>query len=447
MKKLIPAKTVGAAGVLDYTKELADRFTLADRFGEEYTMYHKDGDDIWLPRGLCTSDHAKYDMGVPVQFADKFVPRHDDQSRVVSEAAQLLYEGVDFILQAPTGYGKTYVGAALISAVKRRTLVITTKEDIIPQWMEAVRNCCGVKQKEIGVWRADCEPHPDHKIVIGLVHSILKGPDRYGKAAYMGFGLVIADEVHRMGADQFSQAMWWLPAYRRLGLSATPDRKDGRMGVIRGHIGPVRVKAKQDVMKFKVVAQASGWKVPTVNWYGTYKKMPHSPGKTMNLDKAMGSNKSRNQMITNFVRAAVKKGRNTIVFSSRTKHLQALQEMFVGSGISPSKIGFYVGLDGYKGSQIEKKQQRESAKACPVILATYSMASEATDIPWLDTAVFATPRSDVVQIVGRIRREWEGKPEPVVFDIVDSDSKVFTNYWKKRKKWYQSVGAKLVIKN
>jgi superfamily II DNA or RNA helicase len=454
----VKAKTVGAAAVLPFDSKVAKGLSFVDRFDLPYTMYRVDGADMWVPRGLvaskrfaCPMGSIFYDEGVPINPEDNFKPRAPyvvDQTRVVKEACQLLDKGEDFILQAPTGYGKTYLGAKMISHVKKRTLIITTKEDIIDQWKTALVATCGLKLSEIGVWRGILQPAPHQQVVVGLVQSIMKGPERYGKAAYMGFGMVICDEVHRMGAEKFSEAMWWLPAWHRVGLSATPHRKDGRGQVFRAHIGPVLVKAKQDVMKFKVIVQGTGWKVPRVHWYGAYQKMPHSFGRTMNVESKMGGSKQRNAMIVRFCKTAVVKGRHIIVFSSCISHLEALHAALVEGGILDIKIGWYVGLTNYpKGiPKREKLAMRERAKVAPVILATYQMASEATDIPWLDCAVLATPRADVEQIVGRIRRAWEGKKKPVVLDLVDTDSHVFEAYWKSRRKWYEKVGAEIVVK-
>jgi superfamily II DNA or RNA helicase len=448
----VKAKTVGAAAVLPFDSKIADRLTFIDRFDLKYLLYRIDGDYMWVPRGYAApGTHLSVDVGQTIKVADNFKPQapyEADQARVVNEACELLNHHRNFILQAPTGYGKTYLGAKMISHVQKRTLIITTKEDIINQWAIAVRKTCGFSNNEIGIWRGDFVPSPDHKVVISLVQSVMKGPDRYGDLAYMGFGMVICDEVHRMGAEKFSEAMWWLPAWHRVGLSATPHRKDGRGNVFRAHIGPVLVKAKQDVMKFRVITQGTGWKVPRVFWYGAYQKMPHTFGRTMHVEKKMGESKQRNAMIVRFCKAAVTKGRHTIVFSSCISHLQALHAALVEGGILDIKIGWYVGLTNYpKGiPKREKLAMRERAKVAPVILATYQMASEATDIPWLDCAVLATPRADVEQIVGRIRRAWEGKKTPVVFDLVDTDSHVFAAYWKSRRKWYEKVGAEIVIK-
>ena len=64
-----------------------------------------------------------------------------------------------------------------------------------------------------------------------------------------------------------------------------------------------------------------------------------------------------------------------------------------------------------------------------------------TDIPALDTAILADPRSDVEQVVGRILRVHPSKKDPVVLDLVDQDSPVFAGYANKRNRWYRRERA------
>ena len=115
-----------------------------------------------------------------------------------------------------------------------------------------------------------------------------------------------------------------------------------------------------------------------------------------------------------------------------------LASLFPTVGIPVTDMRFYVG--GMKTGQ------RERAKEARIILATYSMTADATDIPELDTLVMATPKSDVEQIVGRILRFIEGK-DPVVFDIRDETSPVFSSYGVARDRWYRSVGASTKVQN
>jgi len=443
---------VAGGAVYPWSDKLAVQALTETRFGEEYSLARHEPltDTLWLPRRLCpASADDRRSEGEVVCYGYHFLPRNEEQSKIVREGTKLLHEEQNFIIQAPTGWGKTVVGCALIALTQRRTLVITTKQDIIQQWIDAAMSVLGLSEGEIGTWNGDNSPRPEHKLVVGLVQSIMKGPERYPDVDYASFGLVVCDEVHRMGAEHFSQAMWWFPAKLRLGLSATPYRRDGRDQVFLGHIGEVQLTARQETMIPRIVIRHSDFKVPRVYRNGSYIKLPHEAGKTGHITKMLSRNNARNQLIAKFVAAAHRKARNTIVFSDSLAHLDAIHSEVVIAGVPAQDIGYYVGLGGtaYTGPERERKKQRERVKILPVILATYQMTSEATDVPWLDACVLGTPRSDVVQIIGRIRREYPDKPMPVVLDIVDGDSPVFAAFAAKRMRWYAELGCEVRVRD
>jgi len=78
-------------------------------------------------------------------------------------------------------------------------------------------------------------------------------------------------------------------------------------------------------------------------------------------------------------------------------------------------------------------------------LATYAMAAEALDIKTLNTLVMVTPKTDIVQSVGRILRTKSDSK--IIVDIVDSHD-VFQNQWKKRRAFYRNSDYDIkMIKN
>jgi superfamily II DNA or RNA helicase len=81
-----------------------------------------------------------------------------------------------------------------------------------------------------------------------------------------------------------------------------------------------------------------------------------------------------------------------------------------------------------------KKDARKLSESKQIVLGSYAMASEGLDIPTLATLVLATPKTDVVQCVGRILRVK--RSAPLIVDIVDSHS-TFKNQWNKRKTYYR----------
>ena len=245
----------------------------------------------------------------------------------------------------------------------------------------------------------------------------------------------VSGNCHRLAADVFSQCMWNLPARYRLGLSATPVRKDGRTKVLTAHIGPPMVEIRRQNMVPKVLPVRTGWNPPYIKRNGSWVPFPYRPGRTMGAAKSMAGDMARNELIVHLTYEAYQKDRKIMVFSDLRDHLETLRLLLTRQVMS-SKIGLYV------GGLSEK--QREKAAGCPIILTTYKMASEGTNIPDTDTCVLGTPKADVVQAVGRIRRIVEGKKQPVVFDLVDVGHQLFVDYYRARCKWYQSINAPIV---
>ena len=166
--------------------------------------------------------------------------------------------------------------------------------------------------------------------------------------------------------------------------------------------------------------------------------LPHQAGKTAHVDKILAVDTERNELIARLTRLAHGKGRTTVVFSTQHMHLKEIEKALLAQGVSAHDFGYYVSAS----TKAEKKVQYE-AKGKPIILTTYQMMGEGTSIDWVDTAILAMPRSDVRQPVGRIRREFENKRFPLVFDIVDRDSPVYKSYANSRNNWYKEIGAEV----
>ncbi len=191
-------------------------------------------------------------------------------------------------------------------------------------------------------------------------------------------------------------------------------------------------------MKPKILVEETGWRVPRIRERGTNYmiQIPHKAGRTMHIFNMMAGCPIRNGKAAKFVKTAFGKGRQTIVFADTLAHLDTLHNVFLKAGIPQSAMVYYVGG--------MTKAAREAAKKKPVLLCTYKMTSKGTDIPTLDAAVMMTPRADVEQIIGRLLRELEGKSQPVVLDLVDSDSPIFYGYHRARMKFYIRSGYEVV---
>lgn len=440
-----PSICTGAGHLYPDSKFLRDKFTFKTRFGDEVQLYKVTNQGLLIPRNCGTLNIDQRIKGIAINCNNFFKPRKAEQERLVSASTRLLLAGKSHIMESPTGSGKTIMGVTVAASVKKKTLIVIPKTDIIKHWCDAIEVITGQTRDNVGLIQADSCSVAGRDFVIALVHSICKD-GRYPDWVYKEFGLILFDEVHKMSAETFSQAMWLLPGIDRLGLSATTYRQDGKEFIFHAHIGPVSVVSDELPLIPKVFVKASAWKVPIISTIETDSqgrklirkhKLPVVPGKSMNINKLLGANEARNNVIVNFMFQAYKAGRTQMFFSElKDGHLSDIELMLVAKGIPKNNIGWYVG-----GSS---EAELDIVKCKRIMLATYRMAELATNIPWLDTVILGTPRSDVIQIVGRALREHPDKKQPIVLDVVDTDSEVYMGYFEKRKAWYKSIGAEII---
>ena len=341
----------------------------------------------------------------------------------------------------------TMLGYHAAFSTQKKTLVITTKADIFKQWINGAPKALGIDSSKVGAIRGDKCQVKDASFCVAMIHSLAK-KDRYPEWIRDDFGLVIFDEVHRLPADFFMAVATMFPARLRLGLSATMARSDGKELLVYAHIGPVRAKTEGELLVPKVLRFRTSWECPRVLRQGgvtgerKYVPIHHEPGRTAHIEKMIAADSVRNHLMCDTFNMVYKKGRKLVVFSTLLSHLETLKRATIELGVPGSDVGMYVGAS--KKSDIE---YRDKIKGRPILFATFSMMSEGTDIPWLDTCALAMPRSRIIQPVGRIRREYEGKGDPVVLDFVDNSSSVFAGYARNRLYWYKSLGCEVVEMN
>ncbi|QIG66694.1 ATP-dependent RNA-DNA and DNA-DNA helicase protein [Rhizobium phage RHph_TM16] len=428
-----------------YSYALERKFRFMTRFDDLVNLYQRDGDYIYLPRGVCPiGENDNRVEGADVHFPKKPQPR-PHQVKMFKDVEEFIGQKLSGVAVAYTGFGKTLLGFLAAWKLQKKTLVITTKEDIYEQWIKGAHEFLGVPKWRIGNIRGDKCEVIDTDFCVALVQSLCKEgkyPDWIGD----DFGLIIFDECQRMPADYFQNVVTMFPAKVRLALSATPDRKDGKEIMIYTNVGPIRAAAEAELMIPKVLRYQTAWECP-MRWVTDpvlktkqLKKIPHTAGKTAHIETFLMNDQIRNKQIVQCIVEAYEAKRSHVIFSNRLEHL----DMMLEACNKLHKIP-YKDLGVYKSASTkEEKADRERVKVKPIIFTTYSMMNEGTSIDWLDTCTFAMPRSDVRQATGRIRREWEGKKFPVVFDFMDLDSPVFFGYANKRRDWYKQIGAEIV---
>ena len=144
----------------------------------------------------------------------------------------------------PCGAGKTIVGAAAMAATKTTTLILVTNTVSARQWRDELLKRTSLTPEEIGEYSGQAK---EVKPVTIATYQILTAK-RKGEYAHLAlldaldWGLIVYDEVHLLPAPVFKLTAD-LQARRRIGLTATLVREDGREGDVFSLIGPKRFDA------------------------------------------------------------------------------------------------------------------------------------------------------------------------------------------------------------
>ncbi|MDO8336799.1 MAG: DEAD/DEAH box helicase [Microcella sp.] len=159
-------------------------------------------------------------------------------------AVDHFFEGGSGVVVLPCGAGKTLVGAAAMAAADTTTLILVTNTVSARQWRDELLRRTSLTAEEIGEYSGQLK---EIKPVTIATYQILTAK-RKGEYAHLAlldaldWGLVIYDEVHLLPAPVFKLTAE-LQARRRLGLTATLVREDGREGDVFSLIGPKRFDA------------------------------------------------------------------------------------------------------------------------------------------------------------------------------------------------------------
>lgn len=194
----------GAAAIFPYSDALLESGSRETRYSDPYNMFRVVGSGpnrrIWVPRHMAVpggQDLIK--EGFDCQFSSVFKPKNSEQARVVEESVQLLAQGDNFIIECPTGFGKTACAMDIIAQIGKKVIVVVTKEDLRDQWIVAAKKFLGLGPKDIGLIQGDTFQVSGRKIVIAMVQSLAK-EDRYPASQFNEFGLAIWDECIAEGS-------------------------------------------------------------------------------------------------------------------------------------------------------------------------------------------------------------------------------------------------------
>jgi superfamily II DNA or RNA helicase len=340
-------------------------------------------------------------------------------------------------LCASTAFGKTVAAAYIIAKRKVNTLILVHRTQLMEQWIARLSAFLGLSEESIGRVGAG-KRRITGNIDVAMIQSLHTKNQIDDIVA--GYGQVIADECHHLAASSFEAVISRSKAKYVLGLSATVTRQNGHHPIIFMQCGPVRYKvddrqqARERPFSHHVLVRRTGFTLPEA-------LAANENLKIYDLYRALAEDENRNALIAADVLDALEQGRNPVVITERTEHLERL------AGLLSHRARHVIVLRGGMGvrqrREAEARLRQIPSDESRVLAATGKYLGEGYDDARLDALFLCLPiswKGTVAQYAGRLHRLNDMKKEVVIYDYLDDKVPMLLKMFAKRQRGYRAIG-------
>ena len=415
---------------------------------------------IQLPRGLLETLTQKcHEAGIVYEIEDHRTAGRPIRVRFQGElrtqqdlAAEKLLRYDDGILSAATAFGKTVVCSYFIAQRKVSTLILLESTDLIDQWVDELNKFLLIdeepptyttktgrvkKRKDvIGTLRAG-QDKTTGIIDVAMIGSVYRKGEMFPRLD--SYGLVVMDECHHAASAQAQQVLRNVRAKYVYGVSATPVRSDKLEKINYMLLGPIRHQYTA-----KEHAEAQGIELLV---RPRFTRVVDFSEEKLDIHRAyeiITESEDRNAQIIEDVLECVAAKRTPVILTRLKRHAKLLCDCLC-------KKAEHVFLLYGDNTQTKNQEIRRQMLDVPrnenmIVIATGQKIGEGFDCPRLDTLMLASPvkfDGRLIQYVGRLNRNYEGKRDVVVYDYVDAHIGIFDNQYRNRLAAYKKIGYRI----
>ena len=276
-------------------------------------------------------DKTKFDIKIDVEFRGQL---REEQPKAVE---QLLKNDIG-VLSGTTAFEKTIVAIKLIVERKVNTLILVDKVNLVSQWQKRLLEFLTINETLPDI-DAEMLKKRGRKTARSLVGQIGGGKNNLNgivdiavmqslyhggevKECIKNYGMIIVDECHHVSAFSFESILKSAMAKYVYGLTATPARKDGHHPIIFMQCGPIRYRdnakkqAENRPFEHYVIPRFTSLNIPL--------GLDDKDVSIQELFSEVVVNTVRNELIVADVNKSHANGRNCVVLTERTAHVETL---------------------------------------------------------------------------------------------------------------------------
>lgn len=364
-----------------------------------------------LKLGWPAADNAGYTPGAP--FPIELIENGWQLRDYQKEAAEKFELGGSGVVVLPCGAGKTIVGATTMSLVKANTLILVTNTVAARQWRDELLAKTSLTEADIAEYSGSSKELAPVTIATYQILTT-KRKNEFTHLALLNardWGLIIYDEVHLLPAPIFKMTAD-LQARRRLGLTATLVREDGRESDVFSLIGPKRFDAPwKDI-------EAQGYIAPA-NCYEVRVQLPDDA----RMEYAIADQESR------FRIAATANAKLAVMKQILEKH-KGEPTLIIGQYLDQiSEVAEGLGIDKLTGeTPVDERERlfREFRTGQIKTLVVSKVANFSVDLPEASVAIQISgafgSRQEEAQRLGRLLRPKQDGRSAAFYTIVAQDT-------------------------
>jgi superfamily II DNA or RNA helicase len=313
----------------------------------------------------------------------------------------------------------TYTGIRLAQKSGMKTAVLIHRTVLANQWKESIERFTTARSQIVSTIDTLDEEADFYIMNIGYIFKEWNKKERIWKMKQLGIyrniGVVIVDEAHVACATEMVKSLFFFEPRILIGLTATPNRKDGLDKVLDLYFGEERIIR---------ISQSVFYVYPFKTFF-TPTNVKNTQGRKdwSKVIDSIAEDVYRNQKIIQLVKLF--ETETIMILTKLTKHVNVLVKMLKENGESVTKM---CGTD---------KQYNTSAR---VLISTFSKLGVGFDDTRFNCLILACDVEQVEQYAGRLR---EGSRDRIIIDMIDEDNNCKAHY-RCRKRWYESRNGKII---